>query len=118
MRISDWSSDVCSSDLDDLLVYGEPAICPFRSADTRLFGICGDEGVERLRFSEPGSPCLDIVGRSATRLGFADPAIIAVIAHCQGNIAATRHKSLVVKHTSILVPSGVKAALLTTLCPR
>src|SRR3546814_20687694 len=68
-------------EVDDLLVYGEPAICPFRSADTRLFGICGDEGVERLSFAEPGSPCLEIVGRSATRIGFADPAIIAVIAH-------------------------------------
>src|SRR3546814_2494596 len=72
-------------EVDDLLVYGGPAICPFRSADTRLFGICGDEGVERLSFAEPGSPCLEIVGRSATRIGFVDPAIIAVIAHSEGN---------------------------------
>src|SRR3546814_5825143 len=89
-------------EVDDLLVYGGPAICPFRSADTRLFGICGDEGVERLSFAEPGSPCLEIVGRSATRIGFADPAIIAVIAHSEGNIADTRQKGLVEKHAAIL----------------
>src|SRR3546814_6892292 len=32
MRISDWSSDVCSSDLHDLAYPASPRFCPRRSA--------------------------------------------------------------------------------------
>src|SRR3546814_1358668 len=36
MRISDWSSDVCSSDLDDLLLRARRAPGPARDPDCRL----------------------------------------------------------------------------------
>src|SRR3546814_12480853 len=43
MRISDWSSDVCSSDLADRLALGSPAGEADRHAHTR-----GQGGVQRL----------------------------------------------------------------------
>src|SRR3546814_19574280 len=72
MRISDWSSDVCSSDLDDYLliirsgyvenegnaVDGNPqTAATLNSTGVRVLGInLGGEAVIRLRFTGPDKP--------------------------------------------------------------
>src|SRR3546814_16632306 len=46
MRISDWSSDVCSSDLDDVRLIGaQPHQCLGRAAERRL--VVGEGGAQR-----------------------------------------------------------------------
>src|SRR3546814_7876028 len=52
MRISDWSSDVCSSDLMDAgaIIECRPAITPIRSASMMIIGI---SPADELRRSAP-----------------------------------------------------------------
>src|SRR3546814_3583156 len=83
MRISDWSSDVCSSDLQDRVVEldadrGEPAVhhrrpvraqAPEHQADPLQAGSAGRRAGEAYRGSLPGGPegCRREIGRASCR---------------------------------------------------
>src|SRR3546814_13496341 len=55
MRISDWSSDVCSSDLDDYIysLWGSNEIC---AVDENSVYLCVLPAAHNFPLSSPGSP--------------------------------------------------------------
>src|SRR3546814_14176400 len=52
MRISDWSSDVCSSDLDDILVLGvQAAVLKLGHGIAKADAVGGSQIIERLHYA-------------------------------------------------------------------
>src|SRR3546814_2336170 len=60
MRISDWSSDVCSSDLRAQFNAGQPGFQPYLSAAWNR--AMGDRGAAIVSRFVAGGPAFDIVG--------------------------------------------------------
>src|SRR3546814_13123937 len=67
MRISDWSSDVCASDLTSLLAFGAPRA----QTETALANVAGQED-DRSTNAECGAGAMEFTRYDAITLNFQD----------------------------------------------
>src|SRR3546814_2786262 len=92
MRISDWSSDVCSSDLltkaGPVSGHAPGRLLPALRSDGVLAGQCGEQDPRPLRGAEPGRPVVRQAGSRSAAVG----ALWAVARH-PARIRSEEHTS-------------------------
>ena len=97
-------------EVDDGILRGQTAVGPFDAANAPFPGACGNEGVEGFGAADPAAPGLEVAGGAACGIGFAHPAVIAVIAHPQCDVADPGEKRLIEKDAAILHAEWIEAA--------